>query len=79
MYITFVTNMYSILAFHGTHVHFPEQIGSLISAIVLSTGDMFGRSGPILILGVNCENKVNPIIRFKYTLGWVKNSNNEQN
>lgn len=61
--ITVIINIYSIWALDGAHACFTEQFG-LISAIDLLFGDVPGRPGPILILGINHENKVNPHIKI---------------
>lgn len=71
LYTTDVTNIYSIWALDGAHARFTEQVRSLISAIDTWTVDMFGRSGPVLILGVNFKAKLTLIIRFNKTLGWM--------
>lgn len=71
LYTTVVTNIYSIWALGGAHARFTEQVGSLLWAIDIWTADVFGRSGPILILGVNFKAKLIPIIRFNKTLGWM--------
>lgn len=67
--IDVITNIYSIWALDGAHVHFTEQVGSLMSAVGLSTGEVSLRFDPILLLGINYENEIN-LIRLK-SLDWV--------